>query len=170
MDEDLFKKKGYSPIYGELTEKGAITILRYLKKKRNLKTLNFADLGSGNGKPCFFFAPYVKNAYGVELSKERYDISLKHNTFKNVTFYNEDMFDMSYENIDLVYISNLCFSSEINEKLAHMLYSDLPDKAIILSSHPLNIPGRSHILYVWMTWSERSPIHVKFVTKKRHTI
>ena len=139
-----FIKNGYAKTYGELTLEGLKTLLFNVKTKDK----TFIDIGSGKGSVIINLVnnyPLIKEVIGIELDKERYEISLERikkevlkKNQKKIKLINGDMLkDINYSNCDIVYISNLCFSENLNNKIAEKLNKELPEKALVFTSNEL---------------------------------
>ena len=169
-----FIKNGYAKTYGELTLEG----LKKLLFKVQTKNKTFIDIGSGKGSVLINVInnyPLIKEVIGIELDKERYEFSLERikkdvskKDQKKIKVINGDMLkDINYSNCDLVYISNLCFSESLNEKIANKLNEELPQNAIVFTSNELkNIREHNKKNFtIKQTWTDNSNIN-KYSLKK----
>ena len=165
---DNFQNNGYAMTYGELTIEGFNTILDFLKEKKMKNSMSLVDLGSGMGKVPIMAAHYGKaeKAMGIELAKERHDIAEKMlkelpELKDKLKFINGDMFKYDVSDYNVVYISNLCFSEEINQRLSEKLQKELPTGAFIFASKKLNGPKIDYLgsIKVKMTWANESNLH-----------
>jgi hypothetical protein len=114
-----FSKEIGSPLYGELTQKGVDMIVKHLQPYFNSKTI-FYDLGSGLGKMVLHIGIQygVKNAIGIEYSKERYQgaISLKENyakNHKNISFFNTSIQNHNLSDATIIYMDNTVYPDEL---------------------------------------------------------
>jgi hypothetical protein len=163
---------GHQITYGELSYEGLEEILKFFNN--NFDT--FIDIGSGRGKLCLYISGYpnISKSIGIELVKERHDdaISLKEklNIFPNVQkvkFINDDLFKIKINsflnnNKVLIWISNLCFDDEFNNKLFNKITTEMPNGVIIACSKKpenkkLELLGT---IDVKMSWSEKSTIYL----------
>jgi SAM-dependent methyltransferase len=108
-----------SPVYGELTQKGVDMVVKHLQPYFNSKTI-FYDLGSGLGKMVLHIGIQygVKNAIGIEYSKERYQgsISLKENyakNHKNISFFNTSIQNHNISDATIIYMDNTVYPGEL---------------------------------------------------------
>lgn len=163
---------GHKITYGELSYEGLEEIFKHFNN--NFDT--FIDIGSGRGKLCLYASGYpnIYKSVGIELVKERHNdaISLKEklNNFPNVKkvqFINDDMFKIKINsfvnnNKVLIWISNLCFDDELNNKLFNKLTTEMPNGVIIAcSKKPENIKLEFlGSIDVKMSWSEKSPVYL----------
>lgn len=159
--------------YGELSYEGLEDILIHF----NYNFDTFIDIGSGRGKLCLYASGFnpINKSIGIELVKERHDdaISLKDklkrfNNIQKVEFYNGDIFKMNMDSFikpnskAVIWISNLCFDEEFNEKLFDKLIKELPKGVIIsCSKKPKEHNSLENIgeIDVKMSWSDKSPIY-----------
>ena len=173
MSECPFLKNGYAKTYGELTLKG----LKQLLRNTQTKNKTFIDLGSGKGSVIINVAnnyPQVKEIIGIELDSERHRIAqerikkeVSKRNQKKIKLINGDILkDLNYSNCDLVYISNLCFNQEINDKISQKLNNELPSKSKVFTSKDLsNINfSKKKNLTVKQSWSPDSTI-LKYTMK-----
>ena len=176
------KSKHVVSTYGELTLEG------YKKMMKNIKTKgrNFYDLGSGIGKVIMYSYLYSNfdKSIGIEYHKSRVtqartarkriirSLSKTHKNHKTNkktpilikgSIFNKKYYD---NNKDSVYfISNLCFSDEMNNKLAHYFdkyRNNTSYNTILFCSRELPIStstNHSIQLDVKMSWSSSSAIY-----------
>jgi flagellar biosynthesis GTPase FlhF len=148
-DSNKFKKGDYPSTYGYLTEKGLariITEIKIFKNDKNyIKNKNFIDLGSGDGKLVIYSLAYpFKKSYGVELAEERHNFAeslkskLSESDKKRINFYNGDLLKQDVSDIDIIYISSLCFNTEFLKKIALKLEKELKKGVMIFTSSELN--------------------------------
>lgn len=180
-DKKKFEEKGYAITYGELTLEGLRKIMTKImtkvdstKKDRDkvFKDKVFVDLGSGNGNIVINAIKEHPNLYksiGIEFSKSRHETAEnnlekeKASIKKKVKFLNNDILDdgFDYSDFDIIYISNLCFSDEINKRISEKINKECKDTHIFCS-RPLqrlpNIP-KPDIFQVPQTWTSQSNIN-----------
>ena len=148
-DKNKFIKGNYDSEYGTLEKNGLKTIIKKVGEyKNNDKWINdkvFIDLGSGEGKVSIFALDYPFNkSLGVELSTDRHNIAinnknkLSENKQKRIFFYNIDFLKYNLEEVDLIYISSLCFSSSFLEKISDKLSKELKKGSIVCTSSKLS--------------------------------
>ena len=121
--------------YGELTTLGAISMFDHVSRlspsKRITASSEFFDLGSGTGKVVFAAALLTAAcATGIELVLDRHrlaveahregrQLGLLNNTSKRIRFVAGDAIDRTaLANATHVYVANLCFSPDMNTRLA----------------------------------------------------
>jgi hypothetical protein len=163
----------YNTTYGEL-----IVSEDMIKQIGNISNMTFIDLGSGNGRPVIdmaFLYPNLKQSIGVELLKDRYNIAMKtlnelhqQELFDHapISFYNQDIFKFNlsiFKNPLLIFISNLCFSDSVNNRLSKKFKRELIQHSgtIIICSKPLpNFNYIKTINNVNMTWNKRHQLYM----------
>ena len=146
----IFHKTDSNPTYGELEKSGFIQLTAYLPNNLN----SFCDLGSGIGVVVKYVAEltkYFTTIHGVELSEERYQVSLKlirsiknKKRKKQIRIFNDNILSFDVSNYDVLYISNLCFNHNFNKRLAAKLNKECKPYCIIFASQDLKI-DRNHI-------------------------
>jgi hypothetical protein len=164
--------------YGEITHEGFKKCFKGITTKNKV----FYDLGSGIGKLVVYagLEKKFKKSIGVELNSNRHKIAkqtlkqikkeiTQKGTSKNIekantiSFINDSLFNKKYFKGDVYFISNLCFTEEMNKKLGHYFETYNTTKGtIILSSREL--PMKTRIKSVTnincpMTWSETSAVY-----------
>ena len=168
----LFSTSGYSSVYGELTKRGVHKMLKMVNGNNKI----FVDLGSGTGN-VILHARTVhtkwKKTIGIELSHERHDIAkraqkrMKGSPRERTTFIQGDMMQYSMSEVDIIYISNLCFDEKINRQLGKKLDKEVKDSAIIFASKPIYLTVE-HVMKVHkveQTWGDDSILLQYIVTK-----
>jgi SAM-dependent methyltransferase len=169
-DKKKFEEKGYAITYGELTLEGLKIIMNKVGSKKGKV---FVDLGSGNGNIVINAIKTNSKLYksiGIEFSKSRHETGEnnlkkeKASIRKKVKFLNNDILDdgFNYVDFDIIYISNLCFSDEINAKLSEKINKECKPGTHIFCSRPLlrlsNI--RNPVIFqVPQTWTSQSNIN-----------
>lgn len=169
---------GHQTTYGEMEYEGMRKILTHLKHNNVLKFDYFIDLGSGRGKLSLQLAglPNIKKSIGIEIVKERHEdaekMKKKLMKFKEFTdkvvFINDDFnkVDLSeYINgVTLVWLSNLCFSQELTDKIFKKLIDVLPPNSIIACTreHLISSPQVSKFgtLQIPMSWNKESTVNL----------
>ena len=161
----------YNTTYGEI-HKDSIDYIFNLNKNHD----TFIDLGSGNGFSCFYAAFFenIKKCIGIELVKERHEkaISIKNNLnnfeehINKVELINDDIFNISLEEFNnnnvIIWVSNLLFSNELNNKLFEKLYNEINDNTIIFTSskpneHKLELIETFNLK---MSWIDNSNVYM----------
>lgn len=146
----IFHKTDSNPTYGELEKSGFMQLTSHIPN--NLES--FCDLGSGIGVVVKYVADLTKHfttIHGVELSEERYQVSLNlirtirnKDRKKQVKLFHDNILSFDVSNYDVLYISNLCFNHNFNKRLAHKLDKECKKNSIIFASQDLIIE-RNHI-------------------------
>jgi precorrin-6B methylase 2 len=163
----------FNTTYGEMTQEGIEVLSDILQKHGGLLGPGkvFYDLGCGSGKiPCgiALLHPTLR-AKGIEVVQDRFQLAekarraLPADVQRRVDFYWGSFLDEPLHDMTSCFISNLCFGSELNEKIARKLETDVKPGTIIVCSTQL--PLTSNFTYVEettcpMTWSENSRVHV----------
>ena len=139
----IFDKTDSNPTYGELEKSGFMQLTSHIPN--NLKS--FCDLGSGIGVVVKYVADLSNNfttIHGVELSEERYQVSLNliktiksKSRKKQVKLFNDNILSFDISNYDVLYISNLCFNHNFNKRLANKLNKECKPNCIIFASQDL---------------------------------
>lgn len=176
MPDCPFLKNGYSKTYGELTLKGLKQLLRNIQTKDK----TFIDLGSGKGSVIINVAnnyPQIKEIIGIELDPQRHQIAqervkkeVSRRNQKKIKLINGDILkDLNYSNCDLVYISNLCFNQEINDKITQKLNNELPSNSKVFASKELSTINfsKKKNLTVHQSWTSNSIIRKYTIKHKR---
>lgn len=187
-DAEVFTSTHSASTYGEMTINGFLKLYNEFEKADELhnhrRILNkkqkvFYDLGSGLGKPTVLaalFIPHLQFAKGIELSSSRHtgavsvlqQIKQKCDLKEKVRLVNGDILSpqFHYDNADIVWISSLCFSDEIANKLATKLNNELKEGTHVFTSKALNIKNKfTQMFDVEMTWTEQSKLHHYIVSK-----
>ena len=167
-DSSEFIKKNYAYTYGELTYNGLESILNSI----NCKDKVFFDLGSGKGNVVINsikIKPSLKKSIGIELSKKRYEEAFKNlNSLINnekfkIQFLNNDILsnDINLNDADIIYISNLCFSDDVNRQIAHKLDNEIKSGTLIFCSKklPLTLKHEMKVTSVEQSWNEDSNLN-----------
>lgn len=170
-DREKFARGKYADTYGEFTGPGILVMVDKIKeilKIDNVSNLNFIDLGCGRGRVVFICSLLFNHSYGVEYSEQRCGVAMEYknnHNFNNTTLICGDMFEFNdFNNIDVIYISSLCFSDEMIDKLQNILAVKARDNALIFTSkmfnHTLDTIKYLGSINVKMTWSDNSELHV----------
>lgn len=166
--------------YGEITYEG-IEVIKEIYDRLNLEY--FMDIGSGNGKLPLFMAgsSKIKKSVGIELVEIRHNRAMElksqlANNFSEITqkveFINDDFNNVNFSTVLNnnnkpvgVFISNLCFGEEINEKLYKKLIEDLPSGSVIIASKKANIANgkRTETILCPMSWSVNSNVFIVYL-------
>ena len=161
--------------YGEMNYSG---IDQIIKKFPDYTFTSFLDIGSGRGKLCLYIAAQsnILKSIGIELVTERHadainlkEKLLKYNSITNkVQFINGDFLEYNLnEFVDttpLVWISNLCFNSDLTNKVINKLITDMPSGTIIGCSKEytgLNTKlSKIDMIPIKMSWAETSMVYL----------
>jgi len=184
MDGYGVNLEGYNPkyptVYGEITVDGLKLlknafhdihpILTYPASQRT-----FYDLGSGIGKNVIMMASLVPEimSKGIELVKDRHAMAItayQKITDKSISsrihlecgsFTDASLLDAAW-----IFVSNLCFSPELNKLLSNKLAKDVYRNTLIACSSELQHPSFQLLKQVKipMTWDENSIVYI--YTKK----
>lgn len=170
-EKDLFKNTNNVSTYGYMKLEGIQKMLETLNKYNNSNNLNFIDIGSGIGRVPITLSSSNKfsNCTGLELSSTRHKIGhdlIKNNNIKNVNLINDDMFNYDkYNEVDCIYISSLCFSPNMMEKLVKIFENELKKGCLIFTSkalpnHNLHNLKLLEKFRVKMSWTNESELHL----------
>eukprot|EP00397_Hematodinium_sp_SG-2012_P044020 GEMP01049063.1.p1 GENE.GEMP01049063.1~~GEMP01049063.1.p1 ORF type:complete len:329 (-),score=76.53 GEMP01049063.1:690-1637(-) len=153
--------------YGEITAEGVHVLLQYAIRtaasSRAIRT--FVDLGSGIGKACIAAALYgpetLERCLGIELSEERTQTAqsalqtLKESApltaqqkLSKVEFTAGDFFEYAVAWIaraDVIWISNVCFPQEVNERLSVLIDAFAREECIVFASCPLLVERKATV-------------------------
>jgi len=168
------KKLGpdYNLTYGELTWEGMQNVSKYMELK-DLPKNTFIDLGSGNGRTlAYAILNGFKEAKGTEIVQARHDYAMKMR--EKLDDYMRDKIKLSKNDLfkldpsyfptgSVVFISNLVFPEETNQKLINFLSKTTPsDTIIILSALPKDMKNFKLIekIDAPMSWSKNSQCYV----------
>ncbi len=164
----------YNLTYGELTGSGMEQIVKYLKSKNICpSSKTFIDLGCGNGKTLAYGLVYgFKQAQGAEIVEARYAFAekkrsqLEERMRERVQLTKSDIFNLPknyFPTGSVVFVSNLLFPEETNQKLINFLSEVTPaDVIIIVSKIPNNLYKLKLIekIDVPMSWATNSKCYV----------
>jgi tRNA G46 methylase TrmB len=159
--------------YGEITYEGMDNLYENL----NLKNVNcFIDIGSGRGKLCFYMAtkPNIKHVLGIEIVEERHNDALEimkkidENEMSKIDLVNDDIFNLNfnmYSHLNTcIYLSNLCFTESITNKIFQKIHDEFPKGTIICFSKKSDFVVKLftfvEIIKVSMSWDSDSSIYI----------
>ena len=112
--------------------------------------------------------PGIKSK-GIELVKERHNKAmvaynaLKHKSKENIEFICGSFFDYDISDAAWIFISNLCFTDEINKKLTEQLEKQVKQNALIACSVELPTNDAFTLIYtgsIPMTWEKKSALYL----------
>jgi len=163
----------YATTYGEITLKGIEHLVDIYQKEYKVLSDSpkvFYDLGSGIGKFVTMVAELIPTiqSKGIELVKERHETAMKvYHTLKDsvqarIEFICGSMFDYSIKDASWIFISNLCFSDQINKKLSKKIEKEVQVNTLIACSVelPFNLSKFSMKIYkIPMTWEKSSDVY-----------
>jgi SAM-dependent methyltransferase len=173
----MFEGKKYNHTYGELTKNGIKTIIDYViqtSNNDNLDKYTFYDLGCGSANTLKYACDITnfKKLIGIEFSKIRYKIAKQNIIDKcDIQLINNDILSskIKYDKPkSIIYISNLCFSDNINVKLAKKLSKELKSNSIVFSSKllPINISHKLLNIKLEQSWKADSNAYMYVINKK----
>ncbi len=161
--------------YGEMNYEG----IEILNTKLNpLKTIDtFIDIGSGRGKLVLWYAgeSNVTKSIGIEIVESRYKdaeaLKQKLETpqiTNKVEFINKDFLDINFRSLIennskvLVWLSNLCFSKDVTDKIFDKVVKEFPTGTIICCSSETSNQNVRLVdkISVPMSWSSSSMVYV----------
>jgi len=162
-----FEDGKYPATYGELTREGMKEFIEGLHI--NTKGKKLIDLGSGLGKiPLYAVADHhFSFAKGVELADERYNkavemVSKLPKQIKDkIEYENGNLLEADIKDYDIIFISNLCFSEDLNRKIVDKL-KEAKTGTIIASSKQLFDSSLKLIktIKVKMSWCTNSSLYI----------
>uniref|UniRef100_A0A6C0BUG4 Histone-lysine N-methyltransferase, H3 lysine-79 specific n=1 Tax=viral metagenome TaxID=1070528 RepID=A0A6C0BUG4_9ZZZZ len=176
-DKKKFSDNGYAITYGELTLDGLTKIMNHdLDDPNDLNDKVFVDLGSGNGNVVINVIKNFEGLYkgiGIELSKTRYNTAIEKlkgeskEIQKKIHFSCNDILDdgFHYSDFDIIYISNLCFSDEVNKKITNKITSECKENTRIFCSKQLIGIEPDGVFDVKQTWTNKSNINYYKIKK-----
>ena len=147
--------------YGEITTEGIDALINEFKEHFNNPDSVFYDLGSGKGDMVIYVASNtpVKKSCGIELHKERFDISqekLNKLSLDNVSFLNENFLESDISDATIIYIDNLLIPDDVQTQL----WENIPDGALVIST--LKLKEKDSIKYR----STKKPIRRSYANLK----
>lgn len=170
-EAEFIMDEGGAPVYGEITFQGATQLLETLQLTE--KDV-FYDLGSGLGKLVIqcYLTTRVQQAFGVELSKTRYQRAQRAlsrmkradmlDPLRHIKFINNNIVQMDLNNATVVFTCSTCFSSELLNLLKERLQK-LPSLRMIASLRKLpSLKGFFLFkeLDLPMTWCDKVPVYI----------
>ena len=176
--QDANKYNGHQITYGELTYDGLENIKKNLAK-HNIEYDNFIDIGCGKGRSVLHMSGLdnIKKSIGVELVSERVNhaknvinkLKGKYKYFlDSAEIIEGDFTKQNYNKIFdknakiFIWISNLCFSEEVNAKILVKIQNDFGDRFVICCSKELPHNNKLKKIFVEpakMTWDTNSKVH-----------
>lgn len=158
--------------YGEVSPQGMRILYEKFKQYAPLKSgRRFYDLGSGVGKVVLGMAVlnHDLECYGIEIVPERARLaSTAHSKIKNphiqrrVHFIQDSIFNPSLRLKEAcwIFVSNLCFDSEMQDKLSQKM-DEVEPGTVIICSRALNVSKErfealENNCVVPMSWSNSS--------------
>jgi len=179
MSGSVADTSGYDPkyalTYGEITQKGIEKLVTIFNNKRDISTYPsdrrvFYDLGSGIGKNVIVVAMSVPSitSKGIELVKDRHTMamtaygSLSPSLQERIQFTNGSLFDYNISDAAWIFISNLCFTAELNKELNQKLIKEAQINTLIACSKELELDDSFHRfpkIQIPMTWSDDSELY-----------
>jgi hypothetical protein len=174
------KYQGYQITYGEVTEVGIHRMCKMFGKYLPLQTVpvqnrTFYDLGCGLGKVVIGMAllnPQIRSI-GIELVEDRAQKAgialgrVSKSVQNRCGIVTGSILDdrFSYKNACWIFISNLCFTPEINGNMTEKLGNELSSGCVVQCSKELVNPAEHGLILkeihrIPMTWTEESQLHV----------
>lgn len=133
----------YKDIYGEVTLESTNAIVEEFKDHFNSETV-FYDLGSGLGKMVIHIGLQYgpKKSCGIELSKERFDASVRLKSeyckdLDSVEFIKSDYFKVDISDATVVYIDNTLLEDQMTLELIEIL----PSKCLFIMRRKVKYDG-----------------------------
>lgn len=161
-------------VYGELTTNGASNMFNRIAYM-DFSTKTFVDLGCGLGRVlCAAKLCGFGKVIGIEIAPERsilaqdiineLAITTQYSEqLLDIQIVNNDMFkvNLSELNADVVYVSNLCFTAEMNDMLGVKLSTELKKGSYVFSTRPIEIIGAQlkHVFDVKQSWTDKSMLY-----------
>jgi precorrin-6B methylase 2 len=170
QEDKSIRDSGGAPTYGEITYEGA---QKLIEKFKLTKKDVFYDLGCGVGKfviQVYLDAP-VKKAAGIELSTTRIDKAkqaleqIKKDKLlqkgRRLEFKEQNILDAHLKDATAIFISSLCFSDKLLEKVTNKLARLKPGLRVATSRKLVENPTFKLIetLQIPMSWSSSSTIY-----------
>jgi predicted RNA methylase len=164
----LNKPKNF--IYGESTFKGILTLFKDIEKDGITKNDVFLDIGSGYGKITKAAAEYFSiKSYGIELDKEKYQIS------KKINIYGSGYFDVNFihgdykDYMDIINEATIIYGNIImfDEKLVDPLFKNVLQRNNVVLYHNSKFLPSVEKLNISSTWAPDGNTYYKINTKQR---
>ena len=166
-------------VYGELTTSGASNMFKKLSFM-DFTTKTFVDLGCGLGRVlCAAKLHGFKHVIGVEIAQERAQTAQDiinelaittpfSEQLLSIQIINNDLFKMNLTELkaNVVYVSNLCFTAEMNDLLGTKLNTELEKDTFVFTTRPIELPRASLIstIDVKQSWSDKSMLYAYEMT------
>lgn len=161
--------------YGEMNYDGITMINDKFNTSNQFDT--FIDIGSGRGKLVLWYAvqPNINNSIGIEIVESRHKDAIKlkeqlgyPDITKSVQFICKDFADINFSSLIkpnsrvLIWMSNLCFSPTITDKIFSKIIKDFPKGTVICCSKETSNTGVTLIekITVPMSWTSNSNVYV----------
>jgi SAM-dependent methyltransferase len=170
-DINNMKQRNSATTYGEVTEQGLNDMLKGIRKKDKV----FADLGSGTGRSviCAALNFNFSRCIGVEMSRDRFRMSQRilkdmkggsktvQNKLQKVRFINSDARDIDISDMDVIFISNLCFNDQLNTDICRKIESEKQGRLDVFCSAelPTTVGRIKRKFNVEMSWMNDSEIY-----------
>lgn len=172
------KYTNFQITYGELSLDGLDQLIKELHD-RNIKFQFFCDAGCGKGRAVLYMSAfdYIKKSLGVEIVSERVQfannvMAKMDNEYKHLLssvdiregdFTQFDYSDFMDDNgFIFIWISNLCFSKEINAKILNKIQQSFGNNYVICCSKELEHDGTLNNIFVIptpMSWDKTSKVY-----------
>jgi hypothetical protein len=164
--------------YGELKDESLSILYEVFSRYAPLSNIvgsykNFYDLGSGIGKVVLGLSALNSSlkGIGIEVVSERVqqantalqrvrDVSIRQRVeFVCLSFLDDSI---NYSNACWLFISNLCFTEDVKQKLTEKLERELNAGAIVVCTKALNSDKFEQLNYITlpMSWSDESKVYV----------
>jgi len=176
--------RGMDLTYGEMSTEGLQSIIM---KHQLYDYPVFIDMGAGQCKLPFYAAGFshIESSIGIELTEERVSFAkelearLANDSYSDllskINIIHSDMFKVNLTELaknrkTLVWLSNLCFGSELTSKIFDKLYDELPNDSIVSCSQiPENMdPTKFELVAmeaITMSWTSNSTVYMYKITK-----
>ncbi len=161
--------------YGEMNYDG----IKIINDKFNVSNQfdTFIDIGSGRGKLVLWYAiqPNITKSIGIEIVESRHKDAIKlkeqlghPDVTKSVELICKDFMDINFSSLIkpnskvLIWMSNLCFSPTITDKIFSKIVKDFPKGTVICCSKETSNTGVTLIekITVPMSWTSNSNVYV----------
>ena len=167
----------YPLTYGEITLTGIEQLCNTFNNTKNINSYPpdqqvFYDLGSGIGKFVIMVAYLYPNiiSKGIEIVSDRHDQAMiaynkitDESIKKRIMLSCCSLFDNNIGDAAWLFISNLCFSSELNAQLAEKITNEVKKHTLIVCSKQLELSPqlfKKQDIIVPMTWSDNSSAYM----------
>jgi hypothetical protein len=186
------ERKGFlddASTYGEITQHGSRQVFRHMKLREPFgETIAFLDLGSGVGRlvaQAYMELPRLVSSIGIELSSTRHDLAtqsweavkeeanhvraMKERVVENASLklVQGDFFGFDITKVTIIYVSSLCFSENMMERLGEKLVCEgsLIQHVATIKRFPSKFEtrlGKPEAFFIEMTWSQPQGAQVYF--------